>query len=87
MKRWIKFTRSVHDKFPAAVAHLNGAATADEIARLELRFGQALPIVLHELFGTNNGETRDSPGVVFGIRFLSIDDILGVLDSWQEIIF
>ncbi|MES2116817.1 MAG: SMI1/KNR4 family protein [Pseudomonadota bacterium] len=86
MKNWFKFTAQVAKKFPALSSSLNAKAAPAEIDALEQRFGHPLPQALRELYQTTNGEQVNSPGIIFGLRFLPVSEVRIALDQWQEII-
>lgn len=86
MKNWLKFTSEVARKYPAAAAGLNPKAQDGAIETLEKRFGHALPPALRDMYEANDGQQRNSPGIIFGLAFLPIDAVMAKLDAWQEII-
>jgi internalin A len=73
------------DKLPQLEASLQGPASEAEIARVESMLGIQLPQELRELYLLHNGEDRMGPGLFFGLRFLSLEELAAEWQVWADL--
>lgn len=56
-----------------------------EIAQVEQAMNISFPDELKQLYHTHNGESRNGPGLFFGLQFLSLDEMLSEWRIWSDL--
>ncbi|WP_017812039.1 SMI1/KNR4 family protein [Paenibacillus shenyangensis] len=56
-----------------------------EIAQAEQAMGVTFPDELRQLYHIHNGESRNGPGLFFGLQFLSLDDMVSEWKIWSDL--
>ncbi|MEW4369571.1 SMI1/KNR4 family protein [Paenibacillus kandeliae] len=56
-----------------------------EIAQVEQAMNLSFPEELKQLYHTHNGESRNGPGLFFGLQFLSLDEMLSEWKIWSDL--
>ena len=82
---WTSFVSAMNQKAGRFDCYLNGPALPEEIADIERQMGMELPSELKELYRLNNGQNHQY-GVIFGLDFLSVEDMFRRWSEWKELI-
>ncbi|ULG73540.1 SMI1/KNR4 family protein [Macrococcus brunensis] len=64
--------------------HVNPGATDEELQELEEVFGEPLDPDFKTLYQAHNGESFDSPGLFFGLEWLSLDEVMNEVEFNQD---
>jgi Protein involved in beta-1,3-glucan synthesis len=86
MKSLDMFLDEVGKKLPDVRDYLNKTATDEEIGLLANKVRVQIPKDLKELYSSYNGETEESDiGILFGLRFLPIEDVIREYENLSEL--
>jgi cell wall assembly regulator SMI1 len=82
-EQWEKMTAIFNSRGGFNLLELNNGATAEEIAQLEQHTGLELPQAFRNFLSVHNGqEAGNGRGFFFGIRLLSVKEIMRQWDTW-----
>lgn len=75
----------LRDKLPGLDESLNPPATKEELRKTGEVMGVTLPSELRDFYLLHNGEKSEGPGLFFGLRFLSLTEMLEEWRIWADL--
>ncbi|GGD86277.1 SMI1/KNR4 family protein [Paenibacillus nasutitermitis] len=72
----------LQDAFPEILSALNPGASEERLDEIEARLGTVFPEDLRNLYRLHDGERADGPGLFFGLRFLTLDELISERGVW-----
>lgn len=83
---WLRIEDWLHAHLPAETIGLNPPASQAELAEAEQTLGVRLPEAVRASYLRHNGQSTDSVSLLYGWKWLTLNEICEEWAEWQEIL-